>query len=154
MLEHFVDFTVDLGSGARKTIIDEVEWVQRDIGEVETGGWLIAQQRPRASSKSITIAYATGPLPGSRASRTSVELGDPIEAAVAVREAGIGEPWTVIGDWHAHTFRGSDLPSLQDAKAWARHDGQPRPRGIRELDHLAFRGDGLDEPEVLGLGCR
>jgi hypothetical protein len=25
----------------------------------------------------------------------------------------------VIGDWHAHTIRGSELPSEQDARAWA-----------------------------------
>jgi hypothetical protein len=51
--------------------------------------------------------------------RDSVTLGDPIDGLVAARSAGIGEAWNLIGDWHAHPRHGSELPSHQDAKAWA-----------------------------------
>jgi hypothetical protein len=64
LIEHFVDFTVILGSGARQTILDEIKGVQRDIGEVETGGRLIAQQRPKAASKSRVTLLLDAVLPG------------------------------------------------------------------------------------------
>lgn len=93
--------------------------MQRDLGELEPGGWLIGQYPQTASSYSTTISYATGPLPGTKASATSVVLGDPKDAITAVRSAGLDEPWQIIGDWHAHVIRGSELPSQQDARAWA-----------------------------------
>jgi hypothetical protein len=64
LIEHFVDFTVILGSGARQTILDEIKGVQRDIGEVEAGGRLIAQQRPKAASKSRVTLLLDAVLPG------------------------------------------------------------------------------------------
>jgi hypothetical protein len=122
----FVDFEVALGSGARETILAEIQRVQREVGEVECGGFLFAQHRPRASSKFATVAFASGPLPGSRASSRSLEIGSPLDAQALAREVGLEEPWIVVGDWHCHTIRGSELPSMQDARAW-----------VGVTDHLA-----------------
>ena len=116
LVEHYVDFGVDIGSGARETILGAINRAHRESGDVELGGWLFAQYRPRHDTRSLCIAYATVTALGTR---DSVSLGDPIDGIVAARNAGIGEAWNLVGDWHAHPCRGSELPSYQDAKAWA-----------------------------------
>ena len=50
--------------------------------------------------------------------RGEVYLSDPWEATAAVHNAGYPH-LHLLGDWHSHTIPGSELPSLQDAKAWA-----------------------------------
>ena len=79
-------------------------------------GWLFTQGSLRHDSRSLTIAYAT--LAGRGNART-VSLGDPIDGIAAARSAGIGEHWRLAGDWHCHPRGGCELPSHQDAKAWA-----------------------------------
>jgi hypothetical protein len=112
----YADFSVDLGSGARETILDAISRTQREAGDVELGGWLFAQHRPRHDARSVCIAFATVIA---RGTHDSVSLGDPIDGIVAARSEGIGEPWALVGDFHCHTRGGSELPSMQDARAWA-----------------------------------
>ena len=50
--------------------------------------------------------------------RGEVYLSDPWEATAAVHNAGYPH-LHLLGDRHSHTIPGSELPSLQDAKAWA-----------------------------------
>jgi hypothetical protein len=53
-------YTVKLGSGARRAIEDELALVHRELGpDYEAGGWLYGQDRPRESSTWTTIAVAT-----------------------------------------------------------------------------------------------
>lgn len=116
--EHFVDYRVTLGSSAREAILDEIRRAQRDAGqEVEAAGWLFGQYRPRADGDWTEVALATRSTERS-GTRGEVYLSDPFEAIAAVRSAGYPH-MQLLGDWHSHTARGSELPSLQDAKAWA-----------------------------------
>jgi len=112
----YADFSVDLGSGARETILREIWRAHREAGDVEVAGWLFSQGSLRHDSRSLTIAYATL---GGRGNASTVSLGDPIDGIAAARSAGIDEHWKLCGDWHCHPRGGSELPSHQDAKAWA-----------------------------------
>jgi hypothetical protein len=112
----YADFAVDLGSGARETILGEIRQAHREVGDVEVAGWLFSQGSLRHDSRSLTIAYATL---GGRGNARTVSLGDPLDGIAAARSAGIDEHWKLCGDWHRHPRGGSELPSHQDAKAWA-----------------------------------
>jgi Prokaryotic homologs of the JAB domain len=112
----FADFSVDIGSGARNTILEEIRRARQESGDIEVGGWLFAGYLPRHDSRSVSIAYATL---AARGTSSSVIFNDPIDAIVLARNAGIDEHWKLTGDWHAHTCRGSELPSLTDARSWA-----------------------------------
>lgn len=114
----YVDYKVSLGSSARKAIIAEIERAHQAAGEaVEAAGWLFSQYRPRADLNATSIALATRSIERS-GTRGEVYLSDPNSAISAVRSAGY-EHLELVGDWHSHTVAGSELPSLQDAKAWA-----------------------------------
>jgi hypothetical protein len=112
----YADFTVDVGSGAKETILGEISRAHREAGDVETAGWLFSQSSLRHDSRSLTVAYATL---AARGDASTVSLGDPIAGIEAARSAGIAEHWRLCGDWHSHPRGGSELPSFQDAKAWA-----------------------------------
>jgi Prokaryotic homologs of the JAB domain len=117
--EQYVNFKVTLTSFVRQRILDEIRRVHRDAGEeIEMGGWLFAHYLPRLRSDSIQIVHVVGPGADARASRTRLIMGDPLEAMTEVHAVGLGH-LRLVGDWHSHTVRGSDLPSLQDARAWA-----------------------------------
>ena len=108
---------VTLGSGAREDILTEIRRAHQAAGEaVEACGWLFAWHRPRAESSFTTIALATRSIERS-GTRSEVFLSDPVSAITAVRGAGY-ERMELVGDWHSHTYRGSELPSLADARAW------------------------------------
>ena len=114
----FVDYKVSLGSSARKDIRSEIDRAHQAAGEaVEAAGWLFGQYRPRADGRWTEIALATRSIERSVTSG-EVYLSDPMLAIDAVRNAG-WERMELIGDWHSHCVAGSELPSLQDAKAWA-----------------------------------
>ena len=115
----YVDYRVELGSGARRTILETIKAVQRAHGDVEVGGWLLSQYRPRADVGFCTISHALPPDPDARVGGTSFEFGrDAIDAMVTARTTPGLERRHVVGDWHTHTVPGSQLPSLQDARAW------------------------------------
>lgn len=135
----YVDFSVNLGSGARKTILDAIG---RAGADRELAGWLFAQSRPRDLSRSASIAYATVTAQGTG---TSVSIGDPIDGIVAAREAGIGEAWNLVGDWHSHPSRGSELPSLQDCRAWS--------GTMDELGRTAYVSLIVSPSESMGWTC-
>jgi hypothetical protein len=113
----FVDYSVTLGDGARRDILGEIRRAHQAAGEaIEACGWLFSQYRPRADHNATTISLATRSVERS-GTRGSVYLSDPIEALAAVRNAGY-EHLHLIGDWHSHVVPTSELPSLQDARAW------------------------------------
>jgi hypothetical protein len=112
----FADFTVDVGSGARETILGEIQRAHRETGDVEVGGWLFSQGSLHHHRRFVTVAYAT--LAG-RGNATSVAIGEPLDGIEAARSAGIDAHWKLCGDWHCHPNGGSELPSHQDARAWA-----------------------------------
>jgi Prokaryotic homologs of the JAB domain len=117
--EQYVNFKVTLTPYVRQRILDEIRRVHRDAGEeIEMGGWLFAHYLPRLRSDSIQIVHVVGPGADARASRTRLIMGDPLEAMTEVHAVGLGH-LRLVGDWHAHCVRGSDLPSQQDAIAWA-----------------------------------
>jgi hypothetical protein len=121
LLEHFVDYTVELGTYARKAIVDEIKRAHSAAGEaVETGGWLLGQFRPRADGDSTTVQFVTGPGDGAALRRNHLLLGDPWEALMLVREQWGRDELYVLGDWHAHLIRGSELPSRADVRRWRR----------------------------------
>jgi len=116
--EHYVSYKVALTPQVRDDILGEIKRAHREAGEpVEVAGWLFARYLPRPHSDSIELVHVTrsGAGPGSR---TQVTVGDPIDAMAFVRSEGLGH-LRLVGDWHAHCARGSDLPSMQDARAWA-----------------------------------
>jgi hypothetical protein len=117
LFEHYVDYRVELSASVKRDIEDEIRRVHREAGEVEIAGWLFARYQPRADSNSIELVYATRSTAG-RGTRREVYLSDPAEAEVSVHRAGLGH-LKLAGDWHLHCERGSELPSLQDARAWA-----------------------------------
>lgn len=117
-LRGFVDYSVSLGSENKKDILAEVTRAHQAAGEaVEAAGWLFSQYRPRADHDSTSIALITRSIERS-GTRGEVYLSDPHSAIAAVRSAGY-EHLELVGDWHSHCVRGSELPSLQDARAWA-----------------------------------
>jgi hypothetical protein len=116
LLERYVHYSVDLGSSARRSIVEEIARVQRKQGECDCGGWLFSQYPPKASSDWVEIAYANGAGDNTRASSRQVFLGDPFDALAEVGRKGLGH-LQLVGDWHCHTIPGSELPSLQGARA-------------------------------------
>jgi hypothetical protein len=118
LLRGHVDYEVTLGSTARKQILDEIQRAHRAAGqEIEAAGWLFGMYRPRAESSWSEIALATRSVERS-GTRDEVFLSDPASAVAAVRAAGYPH-LELLGDWHSHVVRGSELPSSADAKAWA-----------------------------------
>jgi hypothetical protein len=115
LFEHYVDYAVDLGTTARETILDAIKQVRRSAGDVEAAGWLYAPYRPSANGDSTLIAYATVESVGNG---SSVYLGDPFEALGMARSVGL-DHLHLAGCWHSHPNGGSELPSMQDARAWA-----------------------------------
>jgi hypothetical protein len=116
--EHHVDYSVSLGSSARSDILAEIKRAHRAAGQdVEAAGWLFGQYRPRADRDWTEVALATRSTERA-GTRGEVFLSDPFEAIAAVRNAGYPH-LELLGDWHSHTVRGSELPSLGDARAWA-----------------------------------
>jgi hypothetical protein len=110
-------FEVGFSSSARHMLEEEILRVRRDHGDVETGGWLFAVQRPRSWSTSLTVVVATDGG-NSRVSRTSVEFGsDPYEIRERFPDEWHRFFW--VGDWHVHQVRGSTVPSDRDVRAWA-----------------------------------
>jgi hypothetical protein len=115
----FVNYKVTLFGHVRQDIVDEIRRVHRAAGkEVEVGGWLFAHYLPKPSSDSIEIVHATWAGEGASSSRTTIFMGDPISVMAEVHAAGLGH-LRLVGDWHSHCVRGSELPSQQDAIAWA-----------------------------------
>lgn len=115
--EHYVDFKVSIGSTAREAILEEIKRAHRAAGKaVEAGGWLFGWHRPRAETNSSEIALITRSTERG-GDRTTVYLSDPFEALASVR---VDYPrMEILGDWHSHVFRGSELPSRADAIAWS-----------------------------------
>jgi hypothetical protein len=119
--EH-TQYTVTLGSGARRAIEDELALVRRELGpDFECGGWLYGQFRPRESSTWTTIAVATH-AGDSEHGRSSITFG---ESAMSLMlrsfPPDLGH-MTPLGDWHSHPNPGSTIPSEGDARSWARLD--------------------------------
>ena len=109
-LRGFVDYSVSLGSENKKDILAEVTRAHQAAGEaVEAAGWLFSQYRPRADHDSTSIALITRSIERS-GTRGEVYLSDPHSAIAAVRSAGY-EHLELVGDWHSHCVRGSELPS-------------------------------------------
>jgi hypothetical protein len=116
--ETFVGYKVDLTPQVKEAILNEIRRAHKEAGEeIEAAGWLFAPYRPRAESDSIQVVHATR-SGSARGSQTSVTLCDPIEAMAHVRSSELAH-LHLCGDWHSHTGPGSELPSLQDARAWA-----------------------------------
>lgn len=107
-------FTVDITINARKAIEAELARVRRDAGrEVEAGGWLFANHRPRDWSDSIAVVAATWAGEGARSAKNSMRLGDVYDA-----RAGLPEHLVRVGDYHTHPAS-EPLPSDQDVRSWA-----------------------------------
>jgi len=91
--------------------------VQCEQGECECGGWLFSQYPRKASSDRIEIAWATGAGDNTRASSRQSSWATP---SMPRRGQSSGSrPSPARRRWHCHTIPGSELPSLQDARAWA-----------------------------------
>jgi len=117
-LRGYVDYSVSLGSENKRDILAEITRAHQAAGEaVEAAGWLFSQWRPRADHNQTPIALITRSIERS-GTRGEVYLSDPHSAITAVRNAGY-EHLELVGDWHSHCVPGSELPSLQDARAWA-----------------------------------
>jgi hypothetical protein len=112
----YVDYSVSLNPDVREGILGEIRRAHHEAGqEVEAGGWLFSRYRPTESSDWIRITDATRSGAETPGTRSSVTLGDPVEAMAAMHDAGLA----LVGDWHSHCVASSELPSMQDAKAWA-----------------------------------
>ena len=117
LLEHYVDFKVSIGSTAREAILAEITRAHRAAGQpVEAGGWLFGWHRPRAETNSSEIALITRSTERG-GTRGEVYLSDPFLALASVRADY--PRMELVGDWHSHVFRGSELPSRADAIAWS-----------------------------------
>jgi Prokaryotic homologs of the JAB domain len=113
-------FTVTLGSGARRTIEDELALVRRELGpDYEAGGWLYGQYRPRESSDWQTIAVATH-AGNSEYGRSSITFGESATSLMLRSFPPELGHMKHLGDWHSHPTRGSTIPSEGDARGWAR----------------------------------
>jgi hypothetical protein len=113
-------FTVTLGSGARRAIEDELAFVRRELGpDFEAGGWLYGQCRPRASSDGLTIAVATY-AGDSDYGRSSITFGESATSLMLRSFPPELDHMKHLGDWHSHPNRGGTIPSEGDARGWAR----------------------------------
>jgi hypothetical protein len=113
-------FTVTLGSGARRAIEDEISFVHRQLGQdYECGGWLYGQFRPRMSSDAVTIAVATH-AGDSEYGRSSIAFGESATSLMLRSFPNELNHMTPLGDWHVHPTRGGTIPSDGDARGWAR----------------------------------
>jgi hypothetical protein len=113
-------FTVTLGSGARRAIEDEISFVHRELGQdYECGGWLYGQFRPRTSSDGLTIAVATH-AGDSEYGRSSITFGETATELMLRSFPPSLDHMTPLGDWHVHPSRGGTIPSDGDARGWAR----------------------------------
>jgi JAB domain-containing protein similar to deubiquitination enzymes len=116
--ESYVDYSVSISPYARDDILAEIKRAHDEAGEqVEVGGWLFSAYRPRAESVSTEIVYVTRSGNPERGTRTSMRMGDPIQAMAFVRDQGLGH-LALCGDWHCHCVGGSELPSEQDVSGW------------------------------------
>jgi hypothetical protein len=79
---------------------------------------LAARPVPASSPSELDGGLGRHTLHRAPGDRSTVYLSNPIEAITAVRAAGYPN-LQLLGDWHSHTVRGSELPSLADARAWA-----------------------------------
>lgn len=116
-------YTVKLGSGARRAIEDELALVRRELGpDFECGGWLYGQYRPRESSTWTTIAVATH-AGNSEHGRSSITFGESATSLMLRSFPPDLAHLTHLGDWHSHPNAGSTIPSDGDARGWARSCG-------------------------------
>jgi hypothetical protein len=103
-------YAATLGYEAEKTIRTDIGWTLENVGDVETGGWLLAaEQNPNY------ILQATVPGSDATATRSSIDLG--FEQAEAAQR--LHRDFTVAGCWHYHGS-GDDVPSDTDLRAFAR----------------------------------
>ena len=112
-------FTVTLSSGARREIEDELSLVRRELGsDFECGGWLYGQYRPRESSDSLTIAFATH-AGDSEHGRSSITIGESATSLMLRSFPPELAHMKYLGDWHSHRLGGGTIPSEADARGWA-----------------------------------
>jgi Prokaryotic homologs of the JAB domain len=106
-------YMATLGYEAKKTIRADIAWTEENIGDVETGGWLLAAKRNRDY-----ILAATVPGSDATCTRSSINLGvEQLEAAQRKYHHH-----RVVGCWHYHGCSG-DVPSETDLRAFARGAG-------------------------------
>jgi hypothetical protein len=113
------DFELSLTPGARDGIRRELAAVYRDFGHrrVETGGLLLAHQRPRNGW--CEIVYATPPADGSRHAAHEVILGS-AQAMLDELPDFLGH-LAPVGCWHSHSDSDREgNPSPRDRESWAR----------------------------------
>jgi Prokaryotic homologs of the JAB domain len=114
-------FTVTLGSGARRAIEDEISFARSQLGpDYECGGWLYGQNRPRSSSDAVTIAVATHAGDSTEHGRSSITFGETATSLMLRTFPPELGHMTPLGDWHTHPTRGGTIPSDGDARGWAR----------------------------------
>jgi hypothetical protein len=113
-------FTVTLGTGARRAIEGEISFARSELGaDYECGGWLYGQFRPRLSSDGLTIAVATH-AGDSDHGRSSITFGESATSLMLRSFPPELAHMTPLGDWHTHPNRGGTIPSDGDARGWAR----------------------------------
>jgi proteasome lid subunit RPN8/RPN11 len=98
--------TIELGHRVAETIRTDVAWTLENVGDAETGGWLLGRSRNY-------VLQATVPGGDSYATRSSIDLGYE-QLQRAQRQHGDA----VLGCWHWHGL-GDDRPSDTDLRAWA-----------------------------------
>ena len=99
-----------LGYEAEKTIRTDIGWTLENVGDMETGGWLLAAER-----NPDHVLMATVPGSDSSAARSTIYLGtEQLEAAQRLHR-----DLAVVGCWHWHAHDG-DVPSETDLRAFAR----------------------------------
>jgi hypothetical protein len=135
-------YTVTLGSGARRAIEDELVLVRRELGpDFEAGGWLYGQYRPRESSTWTTIAVATH-AGDSEHGRSSITFGESATALMLRSFPPDLGHMKHLGDWHSHPNPGSTIPSDGDARGWA--------RSLDEYGFARYSGIIISPSETLG----
>lgn len=101
------EYGVTLEYTAEQTILRDVAWTQEHLGDVETGGWLLA-------SEHNPDYIVTATVPGSDATftRSSINLGEEQLKAAQRRYGG-----DLVGCWHHHSY-GTATPSKGDLRAF------------------------------------
>jgi len=98
--------TIGLGHRVAETIRTDVAWTLENVGNVESGGWLLG-------CSSDYVLQATVPGSDSYATRSSIDLGYE-QLQRAKRQHGDA----LLGCWHFEPD-GDSIPSEQDLRAWA-----------------------------------
>lgn len=127
--------TIDLGPRLAQTIRDDIRWTMENVGEVETGGWLLGRSRD-------FVGRVTVPGSDSYATRWSIDLG-----YEQVQRAQGQHGGAVLGCWHFEPT-GDSIPSDQDLRAWATGARLTRDRWVALIVHPSRSW--RPEPEISG----